>query len=136
MEVLQTFGKYIFAAQYETDDFIQKMFGLLKEPDTTKLSSCLPTPWRENFKCLSLDAYDLIYMDERLVIPKALRPVIIRSLHNGHPGRDTILATVSIVCWPRSHREVVSLAKRCPQCQQGGKSIKTVLKQIQIGILP
>ena len=116
IEVLQTIGNYTFAAQYETDEFIQKIVGLLKKSDSTKIS-CLRTPWRKIFKCLSLDANDFIYMDERLIIPKALRPVIIWSLHYGHPGRDTMLATVSNVWWPRLHREAVSLAKTCPQCQ-------------------
>ena len=132
IEGLQMLGNYTFVAQYETNEFIQKIVGLLKKPDTTEISR-LPTPWREKFKCLSLDANDFLYKDELLVFPKALRLVFIRSLDYGHPGRDTMLATVSIVWWPRFHREVVSLPKTCSQCQQAGKNIKTVIKQKQIG---
>ena len=47
IEVLQTIGNYTFATQYETDKFIEKNVGLLKKPDTTKIS-CLHTPWRKN----------------------------------------------------------------------------------------
>ena len=135
IEVLKTLGNFTFAAEYETDEFIQKIVALLKKPDSTKIN-CLPTPWREKFRCLSLDPNDFIYMDERLVIPKALRQIIIRSLHYGHPGRDTMLATVSNVWWPRLHREVVNLAKSCPQCQNAGKNIKPLLTQKQFGKLP
>ena len=135
IEVLKTLGNFTFAAEYETDEFIQKIVALLKKPDSTKINR-LPTPWREKFRCLSLDPNDFIYMDERLVIPKALRQIIIRSLHYGHPGRDTMLATVSNVWWPRLHREVVNLAKSCPQCQNAGKNIKPLLTQKQFGKLP
>ena len=134
-EVLQTLGNFTFASQYETDEFMQKIVALLKKPDSTKINR-LPTPWREKFRCLSLDPNDFIYMDERLVIPKALRQISIRSLHYGHPGKDTTLETVSNVWWPRLHREVVNLAKTCPQCQTAGKNIKPLLTQKQFGKLP
>ena len=83
IEVLQTLNNFTFASQYKTDEFMQKIVALLKKPDSTKIYR-LPTPWREKFRCLSLDPNDFIYMDERLVIPKALRQTIIRSLHYGH----------------------------------------------------
>ena len=135
IEVLQTLGNRTFVSQYESDEFIQKVIGLLKKPDTTKINR-LPTPWREKFKCLSLDANKFLYMDERFVVPKALRPITIGSVHYGHPGRETMLATVSNVWWPRVHREVVVLAKTCAQCQEAGMNIKTFLKQKQVGKLP
>ena len=75
-------------------------------------------------------------MDERLVVPKVLRSIIPRSLHYGHTGRDSMLSTVSNVWWPRLHREVVGIARTCPQCQTAGKNIKPLLKQNQIGELP
>ena len=135
IEVLQQLGNHTFAAQYESDEFMQKIIGLLKRPDSTKINR-LPTPWREKYKCLSLDANDFVYMDERLVVPKTLRPIIMRSLHYGHPGRDAMLATISYVWWPRLHREVVTIARECPQCKESGKNIKTILSQKQIGKLP
>ena len=78
----------------------------------------------------------ILYMDERLVIPKNLRTIIIHSLHYGHPGRDSMMATVSNVWWPRLHREVVSLARTCKQCQQTGKNIKPLLRKNPVGNLP
>ena len=75
-------------------------------------------------------------MDERLVSPKLLRPIIMRSLHYGYPGRDSMLATVSNVWWPRLHREVVGIAKACQQCQVAGENIKPLVRQNQIGKLP
>ena len=47
MEALQTLGKYAFASQYETDEFLQKI-SLIKKPDTTKTTR-LPTLWLEKY---------------------------------------------------------------------------------------
>ena len=43
MELLQQLGNHTFAVQYEFDEFMQKMIGLLKEPDITKTGRH-PTP--------------------------------------------------------------------------------------------
>ena len=58
------------------------------------------------------------------------------SLHYGHPGRDSMLATVANVWWPRLHREVVGIAQICPDCKEAGKNLKPLLRQSQIGKLP
>ena len=75
-------------------------------------------------------------MDEKLVIPNLLRPIILRSVHYGHPGRGSMLATVANVWWPRLHREVVGIAQTCQQCKTAGKNIKPLLRHRQIGKLP
>ena len=63
-----------------------------------------PDTCSKKFRCFSLDSNDFLYMDERLVIPKPLRPLILRTLHYGQPGRDSMLATVANAWWPRLHR--------------------------------
>ena len=113
IEVIQTLGNFTFASQYEADEFFQKVIGLVKSPDSTKINR-LPSLWREKFRCLSLDQNEFIYMDERLVIPKVLRPIVNRFIHYGHPGRNTMFATVSNVWWVGLHREVVAIAKNLP----------------------
>ena len=69
IEVLQTLGNFTFSAQYEIDDFLQKIIDLIKKPDNTKINR-LPTPWRKKFRCLSPDDDDFMNIDERLVTPK------------------------------------------------------------------
>ena len=135
VEVLQNLGNYTFAAQFEADDFLQKVITLLKRPDETKINR-LPAPWREKFKCFSLDSNDFLYLYERLVILKVLHPIILRSLHYRHPGRDSMLATVSNVWWHRLHREAVGIAQTCQQCKTAGKNIKPILRQSQVGKIP
>ena len=76
VEILQNLGNYTFAAQFEADDFLQKIINLLKKPDATKIN-CLPAPLRKKLKCFSLDTDNFLFMDERLNIPKALCPIIL-----------------------------------------------------------
>ena len=128
IELLRTLVNFTFEAHYKTVEFLQKIIQLIKIPDSIKLN-CLPTPRRENFRRVSLDDNDFMYMDERLVIPKTLRPIIFRSLHHGHPGRHSMLATVSNIWWPRLHREVVAIARTWKYCCESGKNIKTLLTQ-------
>ena len=77
-------------------DIFQKIIHLLEKQESTKINR-LPTTWREKCSCLSVDQHDLKHMDERLVIPKTLRPMKMRSLHYGHPGQDSMLTTESNV---------------------------------------
>ena len=96
---------------------------------TTKINQ-LPAAWRKEFCRFSRDENDYIHMDERLVIPKALRLVISGSL------RDSMLATVVNVWWPPLHWQVVRLAKHCQQCQAAGKNVKPMLRQKERGHVP
>ena len=135
VEILENSGNDNFASQFEADDFIQKVISLIKKPEPTKINR-LPAPWREKFRCFSLDDKDFLYMDESLVIPKTLRPIILRSLHYGHLGSDNRLAKVVNVWWPRLHREVVGFAQTCQQCKTAVKNIQTLLRQKQVGQIP
>ena len=58
------------------------------------------------------------------------------SIHYGHSGRDTMLRHVSDIWWPKIHREAVTTAKCCDQCNAAGKNIKSLLKQTQFGKIP
>ena len=117
VEVFRNLGNYTFAAQFEADDILQEVKSLLRRLDATKTNR-LPAQWREQFKCFSLDSNDFLHMDEKLVIPKVLRPIILRSLHYGHPGRYSMLATVSNVWWPVSTEKWSELHKHASSVKQ------------------
>ena len=63
-------------------------------------------------------------MDNGLVIPQAMKPKIMCSLHYGHPGWDAMLAMIEDIWWPRIYREVIDQARLCEQCLQSGKNLK------------
>ena len=90
----------------------------------------------ERFNALSLDENNLLYIDDRLVIPKILQAPIKNSLHLGHPGRDNMLHQNSDIWWPRIHRDITLLAKSCPICPEACKSINPNIKQQNFGKMP
>ena len=88
---------------------------------------------RERFKSISINENDLLYMDDRLIIPKNLQTPIKNSLHWGHPGRDQMLRQIIDIWWPRIHRDITLLTKTCLECRNAGNSIKPRLTQKQFG---
>ena len=125
----------MLAATYDCDPLLQSIIALLQNFDQKKFNK-LPKIWQQRYKELRLDENNFIYNDERLVIPEELRRPIFRSLHWGHPGRDTMLQAVADIWWPRIHREIVLLAQSCSRCQKAGKNLKTIQKQSEYGKLP
>ena len=104
----------------------------MKNSTKSKIKS-LDSPWRERFSSLSLDENDLLYLDDRLVIPKILQSPIKNSLHWGHPGRDQMLRQITEIWWPCIHRDISLLTQSCSECQNVGESVKPILSQKQFG---
>ena len=132
---IQRIGENMLAATYDCDPLLQSIITLLQNFDQKKFNK-LPKVWQQQSNELRLDENNFIYIDKRLVIPEELRRPIFKSLHWGHPGRDTMLRAVADIWWPRIHREIVLLAQSCSQCQKAGKNLKTVQKQSEYGKLP
>ena len=109
-------------ANYEADKMLQNVIQLVKTKEGAKICR-LPAPWRKKFNSFSLDSRNYFYMDERLVFPTNLRTSIMSSIHYRHPGRDTMLRYISDIWWPQIHREVVTTAKCCDQCNNAGKTL-------------
>ena len=132
---IRALNERLLPANFAADKTIQKIFALVKNYNRTAVSR-LPSSWRQKFQSFSLDEREFLYRDNRLVIPHAMRAIIMCSLHYGHPGRDAMLGMVSDIWWPKIHREVIDQARLCEQCLQAGKNLKCILKQKQVGKLP
>ena len=88
--------------------------------------------FRQVFKDVRVDR-ELVYFENRLVIPTDLRQAVLNSIHSGHAGRDAMLGSVDEVGWPQINRQIVACAKTCKNCQKAGKNIKTLKTQKQFG---
>ena len=132
---IKLLNEKLLPANYVADKLIQRVISLVKTYNKTGISR-LPSPWRVKFQSFSVDDKNLLYMDNRLVIPQSMRPMIMCSLHYGHPGRDSMLAMVEDIWWPRIHREIIDQARLCEQCLESGKNLKCTLRQKQVGKLP
>ena len=122
-------------ANYEADKTIQKVIKLVKEKNTAVISR-LPPPWREKFTSFSVDERGLLYMDQRLVIPKEMQENVLRAIHYGHAGRDAMLREAADLWWPKIHREIVERAQNCNECQRAGKNLKCLKTQKEFGKIP
>ena len=109
---IKLLNEKLLPANYVADKLIQRVISLVKTYNKTGVSR-LPSPWREKFQSFSIDDKNLLYMDNRLVIPQSMRSMIMCSLHYGHPGRDSMLAMVEDIWWPRIHREIIDQARLC-----------------------
>ena len=132
---IKALNEKLLPDNYSAEKLTQRVIRLVKNYNKTGVTR-LQSPWREKFQAFSLDEREFFYMDNILVIPQAMRPMIMCSLHYGHPGRDAMLAMIEDIWWPRFHREVIDQARLCEQCLQSGKNLKYILKQKQEGKLP
>ena len=122
-------------ANAENDRVIQKVIRLVQNKNAAVIARLTP-PWREKFNSFSVDPNGLLYMDNRLVIPKDMRENMLRAIHFGHAGRDAILREASDVWWPRIHREIVEKARNCNDSRLTGKNLKCMKAQNEFGKLP
>ena len=126
-------GDDLLQANYEADGALQEVIRAVKFKNR-KILRKENKRFGEVFDDLRVEG-GLLFYDERLVIPRDLRHAIMNSLHLGHPGRDAMLSAVSDIWWPELHRQVVVIAQACKECEKAGKSLKTMLKQKQVGKL-
>ena len=121
--------------QKTIDRLIQKVISLVRSRNKPVIAR-LPPPWREKFNSFSVSENGLLYMDNRLVIPKDMRENVLRAIHFGHAARDAMLREASDILWPRVHREIVEKAKTCTECQHAGKNLKCLKSRNKFGKLP
>ena len=121
-------SKVYVQAKYEKYKQLQTIIRLLEKRESTQISGLSP-PWREKFHSLSLDSNNLLYLDERLFIPKDLKENMLTAIHFGHTGSDAMLREAANVWSPRIHREIVEKVNNCPECIKAGKNIKCLKSQ-------
>ena len=77
----------------------------------------------------------LLY-DNRMVIPKSLKQLVLDAIHHKHPGQVGMLALAKLVWWPHIHSEIVAKAQACRSCTDKGKNLKPLISKSQLGSLP
>ena len=122
-------------ANAEYDRTIQNVIQLVQNRNNA-VTARLPPPWSERFNSFAVDPNGLLSMDNRLVIPKDLSENILRAIHYGHAGRDSMLREASDFWWPRIHKEIVEKARNCQECQLAGKNLKCLKSQNEFGKIP
>ena len=79
--------------------------------------------------------FGLLFYNDRIVIPEAMRPTNITMLHNGHVSTNKMDKSAEAFWWPCIHREIRDKAENCPSCRTAGKNLKTQIPQSEINRL-
>ena len=72
---------------------------------------------------------DLVYYENRLIIPIDFRQAVIYCIHTGHNRRNAMFGAVNEVWWPLINQQIVVVAKTCANCQKAGKNENSVERQ-------
>ena len=69
----------------------------------------------------------LLFNDNKLIVPAALRSPFLSFLHETHPGQFGMKALAENIWWPHLYREIYNHGKNCTQCIMAGKNLKVLL---------
>ena len=69
----------------------------------------------------------LLFNDNKLIVPAALRSPFLSLLHETHPGQFGMKALAENIWWPHLYREIYHHGKNCTQCIMAGKNLKVLL---------
>ena len=103
------------------------------QPETLRQLS----PYLYNFKDDLNVKGGIICLDEKIVVPKALRDSFLDVYHSLHPGQlGMVAATKDEVWWPKFHRDVVERCSEFKACTAIGKNLKTIIPKNKFTPLP
>ena len=66
---------------------------------------------------------DLVFLDNKILIPAAVRGAFSSMLHKSHPGQFGMKLLAEIFSWPHIYREIYHPNKSCKQCSKAGKKL-------------
>ena len=71
--------------------------------------------------------FGLLFYNDNIVIPEAMRTTIIAMLNQGHPSATKMDQSTAAFWWPGLYREIREKAENCPRCRASGKNLTTQL---------
>ncbi len=80
----------------------------------------------------------ILFHGDRIIIPTAMRPAMLRVLHEGHMGMEKTKARARVVLyWPNMGKDIEHMVTKCPACLRFRKGKKKEpLKQHPIPARP
>ena len=73
---------------------------------------------------------ELLFLDNKLVVPAAVRETFSSMLHESHPGQFGMKLLAEYNSWPNIYREMYHHGKACTQCLEASKYFKICWDQI------
>ena len=84
------------------------------------------------FVIVFLAKENVVWMDEKLVIPMKLQTSINNRNHAFHQGKTNMFDAAKDVWYPYIYRSIASKAENCPECTADGKTLKRLLTKFRL----
>ena len=131
------FNLKFIESNYVSDHQLSAIRNLIvsKDPNTHEMVTAI----NRYYSQFVIDFYvkeNVVWMDEKLVIPMNLQTAINNRIHAYHHGKTNMFVAAKDVWYPYIHRSIASIAEDCPECTAAGKNLKTILNKNQLGNIP
>ena len=70
---------------------------------------------------------ELLFLDNKLVVPATIRGNFNSMLHETYPGQFGMKSLAKYLWWPHIHRQIYHHGRTCSQCLKAGKNIEVLL---------
>ena len=89
-------------------------------PDISSVPILLREYWKVRHNLCATD--NLVFLNNRIIIPSSMRQEILKCIHEGHMGIDKCKARARVcVYWPGMYEEIEQAVKKCPVCNKYSK---------------
>ena len=80
--------------------------------------------------------FGLVFIEDKIIVPKNPRATIISLLHKGHPAINKMSLAARHFWWPRMTEAIQKKCETCLPCKMSGKNIKPNIPSTEINRLP
>ena len=113
------------AAATKRDRNLQPLINMVRQQKWDQIKACYGPYFYNVRDRLSVRNNVLLY-DDRVVIPKQLRQIMLDSIHLTHPGQGGMLEAAKHIWYPYLHRDIVTAAQNCKECRAKGKNLRVI----------
>lgn len=109
----------IFSAQ-KADPELEEIKELL-ENSAREQTFTNKNEWSKHIQAMYVSK-EMLMHKEQFVVPKSIRATVLRTAHKGHPGRNTMTATLSrYLWWPTLGKDIEKYVRCCQSCTRTRK---------------
>ncbi len=106
------------------DVFIQKLRAAIDDPEKRRV--VMGKYWSSLRKDLHTTEDGCVFLDNRLVLPQAIRSAFLTYLHSSHAGARAMKSKAEYVWFPHMFKSIEAMAQNCQTCRQTGKNLACV----------
>ena len=85
------------------------------------------------FKNIMYVRENVVWMDDKLVIPNSLTTAINNRIHYYHHGKSNRFQAAKDIWYPYIYRSIASMVENCTECTESGKNLKKLISNQDMG---